>query len=33
MDIGHALPHCFGNDAVNQADHRRIIGAIEQIVG
>ena len=33
MNIGHTLPHRLCNDAVDQADNRRVIGAVEQIVG
>src|SRR3546814_2329570 len=33
MDVRHALPRRFGDDAVDKADGRRIVRAVEQVVG
>jgi len=33
VNVRNALPHCFGNDAVDQTNGRRVIGRVEQIVG
>jgi len=33
MNVRHALPRGFGDDAVDEADRGRIVRAVEQIVG
>src|SRR3546814_9221070 len=33
MNVGHALPCRLRNDTVDQADGRRVVSAVQQIVG
>ena len=33
MNVRHALPHGFGDNTIDEADRRGIIGGIEQILG